>query len=102
MVDVPATRYTIIQPDAPPNLTGAIYSRDGSTFAVGDMVPIPRNTGLVFWKVLAVERHPDATWTGVIRFGYVPEDEWPPVSPEDVASIRKARRDDFPQWSLDS
>ena len=89
-------RYHIVQPDAPPPLRGALYWRD--TIQVGEVIPIPRSTGVEFWKVAAVDPDIDPSWAGTIHFDYAPREEWPELPADAFKDVRRARSEDIEPW----
>ena len=94
-VGMPAVRYHLIQPDAPPPLRGAVYS--DHEYRVGDFVCIPRRDGeVVCWKVAAIEESDDPTWTGTLRCEYADRSDWPGLPPD--FEYRPATKEAFDHW----
>jgi hypothetical protein len=89
----------MVQPDAPPNLRGAIYVHE--PIGVGDVQPIPRRSGVEFWKAIRIEEDADPSWAGLIHFGYAPRTEWPDLTQEELDAyedVRRATAADFEPW----
>jgi hypothetical protein len=93
-------RYEVIQPNAPSNLRGAIYT--DRLWVVGDVLPKAVRGEVEFWQVVEVREGRDSSWAGLLRFEYAPPEERPELTQEERSELVNARRataEDFEPWS---